>query len=269
MSIKQKIHTVIFGTDTPAGKLFDIALLIAIVINILLMMIETVRSISEVYGTWFVWLDRFFLILFSVEFLLRLYSSPKPIKYWLSFFGLIDFLSLLPSYLTLFFSGSKFLMIIRSLRLLRVFRILHLSNFMNEATNLGSALRASSRKIIVFLVAVLAMVLVVGTLMYIIEGGNSGFTSIPKSIYWAIVTVTTVGYGDIAPATILGQTIASVLMLLGYGIIAVPTGIVSAELSGFPKKESSTCTSCHHIIDSTSRFCSQCGSPVTPVENVG
>lgn len=227
---RERLYQIIFGTDTQAGRTFDVVLLWAILLSVLVVMLESVSGIRREYGAPLRAAEWFFTILFSVEYLLRLYSSPRPLHYARSFFGLVDLLAVAPTYLSLFVAGPQALIVIRALRLLRVFRVLKLGQYLGEAHVLMSALRASRPKITVFLGGVLTTVLMVGSAMYLIEGEEHGFTSIPTAMYWAIVTMTTVGYGDIAPATVLGQMLASLLMILGYGVIAVPTGIVSAEL---------------------------------------
>lgn len=265
-SFRKKIYVIVFGTDTPAGKLFDVVLLWTILLSVISVMLESVKEIKESYWALFFILEWTFTVLFSIEYLLRLFISPKPRKYAFSFLGIIDLLATLPSYLALFFTGGSYLVVIRSIRLLRIFRILKLGRYLREASVLGNALLASRHKILVFLGAVCTLVLISGTLMYMIEGVESGFTSIPRSIYWAIVTVTTVGYGDIAPQTVLGQTVASALMLLGYAIIAVPTGIVTSEMvqAETEKKreeEKRSCGQCglkQHERDAG--FCKRCGS---------
>lgn len=226
-----RLHEIIFEADTPAGKAFDVALLIMIVVSVITVALESVSSISETYGTYLRALEWVITILFTIEYVLRLMSVGKPLRYARSFFGIVDVLSILPTYLSLFFAGTQALLVIRALRLLRVFRVLKLGHFLSEANLLTEALRASGRKIIVFLGTVLSLVVIVGALMYLIEGPENGFTSIPQSLYWAVVTLTTVGYGDIAPQTVMGKLFASIVMILGYGIIAVPTGIVSVELA--------------------------------------
>lgn len=261
---QDKIHEIVYEADTPAGRLFDITLLWAILISIAVVMLESVNSIKAIYGTELEILEWGFTILFSIEYVLRIISIQKPFKYILSFYGLVDLLSILPTFLSLFIVGSRSLIVIRSLRLLRVFRILKLAHFIGEANTLVKALKASQARIIVFLFAVLSLTFILGTVMYLIEGTtpNSDFTSIPRSIYWAIVTLTTVGYGDIAPQTVLGQFIASIIMIIGYAVIAVPTGIVSAEIVKNDDKKVSTqaCKSCSmdgHDVDAT--HCKYCG----------
>ncbi|MDG1477020.1 MAG: ion transporter, partial [Vicingaceae bacterium] len=229
--LQQKLHEVIFEADTRAGKWFDIILLVLIILSVITVMLESVPSIEEIYGEELRILEWIFTILFTLEYIARLVSIGKPLKYVFSFYGIIDFISIMPTYLGIFISGTHTLSIIRSVRLLRVFRILKLAQFIGEADVLIRALKASRAKIVVFLFAVLSLTFILGTVMYLIESPESGFTSIPRSIYWAIVTLTTVGYGDITPNTVLGQTLASLIMIIGYAIIAVPTGIVGAELS--------------------------------------
>ena len=229
--IREKTHEIIFEADTFWGKTFDVILLIAIVLSVIAVMLESVTEIRVKYGRQLFIAEWVFTIMFTIEYLARLWSVYKPSKYATSFFGIIDLLSILPAYLALFISGAQAFLIIRSIRLLRVFRVFKLVRFLGEASQLTSALPASRAKIIVFVGGVFILVVILGTLMYLIEGGDNGFTSIPKSIYWAVVTLTTVGYGDIAPQTALGQGLATFIMILGYGIIAVPTGIVSAEMA--------------------------------------
>ena len=221
-----KLHEIIYEADTKAGKWFDILLLIAILLSVATVMLESVNSIAEQYGEELRIIEWTFTVLFTLEYIARLISIGKPLKYIFSFYGIIDLISLIPTYLGIFISGSHTLAVIRTIRLMRVFRILKLAQFISEANILIKALKASRAKIVVFLFAVLSLTFILGTLMYLLESPESGFTSIPTSIYWAIVTLTTVGYGDIAPQTVLGQTLASLIMIIGYAIIAVPTGIV-------------------------------------------
>ncbi|WBO85444.1 ion transporter [Hymenobacter yonginensis] len=228
---KQNAYRIIFESDTRAGQLFDIVLLVAIVLSVLAVMLESVRSIEAQYGPALRVVEWVFTGLFLVEYGLRLLVVRRPLAYALSLLGIIDFLAIVPTLAALVLAGSRYLLVIRTLRLLRVFRIFKLGQFVGEGEFIVQALRASRFKILVFLTAVFTLTIVVGTLMYVVEGGQNGFTSIPKSVYWAIVTLTTVGYGDISPATVLGQSLASVLMIMGYAIIAVPTGIVSAQMA--------------------------------------
>ena len=260
---RARLHEIIFEADTKAGKAFDVALLIVIVASVAAVMLESVTSVREDYGRSLRTFEWVVTGLFTIEYVLRIYSVGRPLKYVISFFGVVDLLSILPTYLSLFFAGSQSLLVIRALRLLRVFRVLKLVHFVGEATELRAALRASVRKIIVFLGAVIVVVLIVGSLMYLIEGEESGFTSIPQSMYWAIVTMTTVGYGDIAPQTVTGKLLASFIMILGYGIIAVPTGIVSVEMSAARRQVISTqaCPSCSSEgHEAGAKFCKYCGS---------
>jgi voltage-gated potassium channel len=261
--LRSRVHEIIFEADTFWGKTFDIVLLIAIVLSVIAVMLETVTEIQIKYGTLLARAEWIFTILFTIEYVARLWSVNKPWKYATSFFGIIDLLSILPNYIGLFISGAQAFMVLRSIRLLRVFRVFKLARFLGEASHLSQALRASRAKIIVFVGGVFILVVILGTLMYIIEGGENGFTSIPKSIYWAVVTLTTVGYGDIAPSSPLGQGLATLIMILGYGIIAVPTGIVTAEMAQGQFKSTSTksCENCSaegHIDDAV--FCYRCGA---------
>ncbi len=260
---RHRMHEIIFEADTPAGRAFDIALLLAIVLSVVAVLLESVPAIRAQHGPALRAVEWFFTILFTVEYLLRLASVGKPIRYAVSFFGIVDLLAIVPTYLSFFIVGSQSFLVIRALRLLRVFRVLKLAHFLGEAHLLYAALRASGRKIVVFLGGVLTIVLIVGAAMYLIEGPETGFTSIPQSVYWAIVTMTTVGYGDVAPQTVLGKFLASVVMIIGYGIIAVPTGIVSVEIAASLKKATHTqaCTECGkegHAIDA--RYCKYCGA---------
>ena len=247
---RQKLHEIIYEADTPAGKLFDLSLLWAIILSIVLVMLESVESIDKQYHQQLDIAEWIVTILFTIEYFARIVAVKQPIKYVFSFYGIIDFLSTVPKYISLLFVGTHALVALRALRLLRVFRILKLARFIGESNQLARALKASRAKISVFLFAMIIMSIILGTIMYLIEGGaDSGFTSIPRSIYWCIVTLTTVGYGDIAPATSLGQFIAAFIMILGYGIIAVPTGIVTAE---FNKQK--------QIVHTNTQACPNCGA---------
>jgi voltage-gated potassium channel len=228
---KVKVHEIIFEADTKWGKFFDVVLLWAILLSVLAVILETVEAIHINYGEALFFIEWFFTILFTIEYVLRVSSVGKPFKYIFSFMGMVDLLSLIPTYLSLVVVGSHYLLVIRTIRLMRIFRILKLTRYVREANVLRDALRASAVKITVFIGGVIVLVLIMGSIMYIVEGPENGFTSIPTSMYWTIVTITTVGYGDIAPLTTIGQTIASMIMLLGYGIIAVPTGIVTAQIA--------------------------------------
>ncbi len=227
-------------------------------------MLNSVEEIHNKYGDLFLDLEWVITILFSIEYILRIYASKKPFKYIFSFYGVIDFLSILPTYISVFVTGTHFLLVIRMLRLMRIFRVFKLARYVNASNTLLIAIKSSRRKIVVFLEAVLIIVVITGSLMYLIEGPESGFTSIPKSIYWAIVTITTVGYGDIAPETILGQTIASILMIVGFAIIAVPTSIIGGELvKGQMRKSGIVCNNCDNAIhDDDAIYCKNCGNKI-------
>jgi voltage-gated potassium channel len=260
---KEKVYEVIFGTETRAGKNFDIALLWLIVISTLMVFLESVKSVKESIPLIFLYSEWIFTFVFSLEYIARIYCVRKPLRYIISFYGIIDLMALIPTYLGLFLSGVHFLLIIRILRMLRIFRILKLARYLGEADVLGRALKASFYKIVVFMTGVLSLVIILGALMYVIEGEANGFTSIPKGIYWAIVTVTTVGYGDIAPQTVVGQLIASVAMMVGYAILAVPTGIVTVEISRAQGKtnQQKACYACGNDgFPMNSKFCNACGS---------
>ncbi len=259
---RKKIHRIIFGYDTFSGKIFDVILLLAIVLSVIVVMLESVGNINTLYGRELREIEWGFTILFTIEYIGRIYSSPKPRKYIFSFMGIIDLLSIIPTYLSFIVVGAQSLLIIRLIRLIRVFRILKLSRFMKGANLLRVALYDSRHKIFVFFGLIIIIVVLVGTMMYLIEGGESGFDSIPRSIYWAIVTITTVGYGDISPTTVLGQTIASLLMMIGYAIIAVPTGIVTSQIMySEHKQKSRNCPKCSTVIENTNaNYCSDCGA---------
>ena len=268
-SWREKVHEIIYEADTPAGKLFDVILLIVILISILLVMLESVESIEAKYATILNILEWVITILFSLEYMLRVLSVKKPKAYIFSFYGIIDLLSTIPKYLSLFVLGTHSLVAIRALRLLRVFRILKLTRFIGESANFGKALKRSRAKIAVFLSFVIVLCIILGTVMYLIESDkDSGFTSIPRSVYWAIVTLTTVGYGDIAPMTALGQFIASLIMILGYGIIAIPTGIVSSEMTKKEEKHipnnTQACSNCNETYhQDDAEFCHKCGHKIS------
>jgi len=264
---KIKLHEVIFEADTKAGKTFDVMLIISIVLSILVIMIDSVKELNLEYSIQLYTLEWIFTFFFTLEYFLRIISFKKPLKYVFSFFGIIDLLSILPTYVSLFLPGSQYLVTIRFLRVLRVFRVLKLMQFVSEATILTESLRRSSRKIIVFIMTVFILVCIFGSVMYVVEDSQNGFTSIPKSIYWAIVTMTTVGYGDIAPQTNLGQTISSFIMILGYGILAVPTGIVTAEMSRniHVNKNTQVCINCgEDEHDDSAKYCNKCGENLHP-----
>ena len=260
---RAKLHEIIFEADTPAGRWFDIILIISIVISVIAVMLDSVASIGERYGAELYLIEWFFTILFTIEYLLRLISIGRPLSYATSFFGLVDFLAIIPTYISVILPGTQYLLVIRVLRILRIFRVLKLVQYINEARQLRQALRESRRKITVFLFTVLAMVIIFGSLMYLIEGPPNGFTSIPRSIYWSIVTLTTVGYGDISPKTGAGQFLASIIMILGYAIIAVPTGIVTVAMakgSALKKMSTQACKYCSaEDHDSDAKYCKYCG----------
>jgi len=260
---RARLHEIIFEADTPAGKAFDVVLLVSIVLSVVAVMLDSVSGIQERYGGLLYGIEWFFTILFTIEYLLRLGSVLHPSRYALSFFGVVDLLAVIPTYLSLAIAGAQTLLVIRIIRLLRIFRVFKLTRYLGEARLLTTAMKSSLHKIVVFLFGVLTVVVIMGTLMYLIEGPASGFTSIPRGVYWAIVTMTTVGYGDIAPVTILGQAIAAFVMILGYAIIAVPTGIFSVELVQAIRQPVSTkacpgCSADGH--DSDAVYCKYCGT---------
>jgi len=259
---RDKLFAIIFEAETPAGKWFDILLILSILASVFAVMLDSVSSIRMHHGVFLTSVEWFFTIVFTIEYVLRLFCVGRPMLYATSFFGIIDLMAIIPTYVSLFIPGSEYLLVVRILRILRIFRVLKLVQYMGEALILMKALRASSRKIIVFLFTVLTLVIILGSLMYLIEGAQNGFTSIPRSIYWAIVTLTTVGYGDISPQTNIGQMLAAGIMILGYSIIAVPTGIVTVELSHFSSKKANlSCRDCSaegHDADAV--FCKHCGS---------
>lgn len=256
---KEKLYSIIFESATRAGRKFDILLLWTIIISVLIAMLDSVPSLHSRYGFVFYYLEWIFTILFTIEYGLRIYLSSKQIKYVFSFWGIVDLLATIPAYLSLIFTGSQYFVIVRVFRLLRVFRILRLVRYNREATVLISALRSSSFKISIFLSTVVTIVVLLGTIMYVIESPEHGFTSIPQSIYWAVITVTTVGYGDIVPHTVLGKFISSFAMIIGYAIIAVPTGIVTVEMSKSSEAKAS-CMDCGYQNIVSANFCNQCGN---------
>jgi voltage-gated potassium channel len=262
---RAQVHEIIYEADTPAGKFFDIVLLIAILASILLVMLESIQYYDQKYHNFFNISEWVITILFSIEYILRVISVKKPLKYITSFYGVIDLLSTIPKYLSLIFVGTHALVAFRAIRLLRIFRILKLVRFLSASNHLTTALKASRAKISVFMLTVLIITIILGTVMYLVEGEEHGFDNIPKSVYWCIVTLTTVGFGDITPQTPLGQIIASFVMIMGYGIIAVPTGIVSAEYTKYTKDDEPL--NKHNIsplpphpntIDTNSQSCSNC-----------
>ncbi len=259
-----KLNDVIFGTESPAGRTFDVALIVVIVSSVIAVMLESITGVRLAFSNELRILEWVFTILFTVEYLLRLICAAKPFRYATSFFGVVDLMATIPTYLSLIIPGAQYLLVIRLLRILRVFRVLKLAKYISEGDTLVRALRASRHKIALFLFTVLTLVVILGSLMYLIEGPRHGFTSIPKSIYWAIVTLTTVGYGDISPQTNLGQLLASVVMIVGYGIIAVPTGIVTAEIvqANRTRLRCARCATQDHQPDSV--YCRHCGERLVP-----
>ena len=263
-SIRERLHDIIFESNTRAGRLFDKVLIISIVASVAAVMLDSVSSLSEKYGRFFYILEWVFTIIFTIEYILRLLTAKWPLRYATSFFGVVDLLTVIPTYLDLLFPGTRFMLVIRILRVLRIFRILKLTRYVGEADVIVAALKASMQKITVFLFAILTVVVVLGSMMYLVEGAKNGFTSIPRSIYWAIVTITTVGYGDISPQTPLGQAISVVIMVVGYSIIAVPTGIVGVEFTkAFSKRTGGAVQSCggcgREGHDEDASYCKYCG----------
>lgn len=264
---QEKLREIIFEADTPTGRFFDLALMTCILLSVLAVLLESVATISQEFGPVLRGIEWLFTILFTVEYVLRLLSIRRPLAYATSFFGIVDLLAIIPTYVSLFVAGTQSLLVIRALRLLRVFRVLKLAHYVGEAQLLSRALWASLRKITIFLGVVLTLVLVLGASMYLIEGPENGFTNIPQAMYWAIVTLTTVGYGDIAPQTVLGKLLASTVMILGYAILAVPTGIVTVELAHAQGKKINVTTQCCRACsadghDTDARFCKYCGAPL-------
>ncbi len=258
-SMRQRVRYVIFENDTPAAKAFDVVLLVMITFSVLLVMFESVEEYSRRFSTELLVLEWIITILFTIEYVARLATVKRPLRYARSFFGIIDLLAVLPVYLSFFIPGAQSLLVIRSLRLLRMFRVFKMARWLSEANYLVRAIRSSSRKIAVFLIAVVLLNIIVGSTMYVIEGPEHGFDSMFRGVYWSIVTMSTVGFGDIAPGTGAGQVLAAVLMITGYSIIAVPTGIVSAEVAGVRQQEVS-CPGCGSVAHSrAARFCDACG----------
>ena len=266
-SWREKIFIIIFGHETPAGKTFDISLILCIIASVVVVILDSVKAIQANHGLLLQTLEWIFTIIFTIEYVLRIICVRRPLRYMTSFFGIIDLLSIIPSYIGLFFPVSRYLMVIRFLRVLRIFRVLKITKYIGESNLLMEALWASRRKILVFLFAVLTIATIFGSFMYVIEGEKYGFTSIPKGIYWAIVTLTTVGYGELRPQTSFGQFIAAIIMIMGYGIIAVPTGIVTSEIAQASKTprqdhQCSTCKASQHEDDA--KFCRHCGALLHP-----
>lgn len=261
-TLKPRIRDIIFEHNTRQSRMFDVVLLVLIGFSVLLVMFESVEAYSDRYATELLVLEWIVTTLFTIEYVARLVTADKPARYARSFFGVIDLLAILPVYISLLLPGAQSLLVIRSLRLLRVFRVFKMARWLSEANYLVRALRSSSRKIAVFLVTVVLLNLIVGSTMYLIEGANSGFDSMFRGVYWSIVTMSTVGFGDIAPQTGLGQVLAAILMITGYSVIAVPTGIVSAEVAGARQREAS-CPGCGSSVHSgTAVFCDACGTPL-------
>lgn len=263
--MRKKLFEIIFGTSTKAGRNFDLVLLVLILFSVLVIMLESIPSIHLEHYDLLHAIEWGFTILFSIEYVVRIIISPKPMKYILSWWGIIDLVSIIPTFITPFVSGYTSFRVIRALRLLRIFRILKLSRFTSESQGLAHSLKASYYKIMVFMFFVVMLMILTGTLMYVIEGGKNGFNSIPASIYWAIVTTTTVGYGDITPVTVLGKMLSSLMMLTGYAIIAVPTGLISVEMSRYKddNPENNKCEHCEHDNPFGSVYCNQCGQEMT------
>ncbi len=263
--LRDRLHEIIFEADSPAGKLFDILLIVSIMLSVIIVMLDSVASLRAQYGALFYILEWIFTILFTIEYVLRLSCIGRPLLYARSFYGVIDLMSILPTYISIFVPSGKYLLVVRVLRLLRVFRVFKLVQYVGESTHLQQALWASRRKILVFLLTVVLMMVISGSVMYIVEGPENGFTSIPRSIYWAIVTMTTVGYGDISPQSTIGQAIASLMMICAYGIIAVPTGIVTSELTFRRAVTTQACPECGaEGHDRNAKHCKFCGAELNP-----
>lgn len=266
-TLKDKLHTIIFGVTTKAGKRFDLFLISIICISIALVMLETIPEAYSKYGALLIGIEWVITVLFTLEYFIRIWISKSPKKYIFSFYGIVDLLSALPMYLSLFLPGFHHMAVLRSIRLLRVFKILRSYRFMQESNRLSSALIKSFPKILIFIFSVFIVTIIAGTIMYEIEGPEAGFTSIPMGVYWAVVTLTTVGFGDITPLTPLGKFISVIIMIMGWGIIAVPTGLVTAEvtkentLKSFAKKSTDSCNNCgNEVLKRKDNFCSSCGS---------
>ncbi len=262
---RSRMHEIIFEADTPEGKAFDVVLIWSIILSVTAVTLESVAIIRDQYGPALQAVEWFFTVLFSLEYILRLTCVRRPLRYARSFFGVVDLLAIVPTYISLLIPGSQYLLAVRILRLLRIFRVLKLTKYLSEARVINAALLASRRKISVFLFAMFTIMVIIGAVMYVVEGDEHGFTDIPTSVYWAIVTMTTVGYGDISPGTPLGKALASVVMIIGYSILAVPTGIVTVEISEAARRRISTqaCPSCGrdgHDFDAV--HCKYCGAPI-------
>lgn len=266
-ALRRRLFIIIFKADTPAGRLFDVLLILAILLSVLAVMLASVAGVAAHYGEWLYLAEWLFTVLFTVEYVVRLYCVRDRMRYARSFYGIVDLLSVLPLYLDLLLAGAGNLLVIRILRILRIFRVLKLQRYMGEADIMLEALTASRRKIMVFLYTVFTIVVVFGALMYLVEGPAAGFTSIPVGMYWAVVTLTTVGYGDITPLTPFGQGLAAIIMVTGYGIIAVPTGIYASELTQLiiRRRRRTACAGCgtrEHADDA--RYCRLCGTALPP-----
>ena len=263
---RHRLHEVVFEADTSGGKAFDLMLIVCITLSIIVVMLDSIQTFHEQYGSLLYVVEWLFTLLFTVEYALRLLCVGRPLRYVFSFYGIVDFLSIIPTYLSIFVPGTQYLLVIRSLRVLRIFRIFKLAQYVGEARQLTRALHSSRRKIMIFYFTVIHIVVIVGAMMYLIEGRENGFTSIPRSIYWAIVTITTVGYGDISPQTNVGQAVAAFLMITGYAILAVPTGIVTAEWAMqnnqriISTQSCPQCSSEGHDVDA--KFCKYCGADI-------
>ncbi|MFN1835652.1 ion transporter [Balneola sp. MJW-20] len=267
-SLRHRLHMIIFEADTRLGKLFDVVLIVSIIASVIVVMLDSVASYRLAYGEFFLILEWFFTVLFTIEYILRIITVSRVSGYVFSFYGLVDLFSILPTYISILIPGSQYLTVIRILRVLRVFRVLKFTQYLIEVDQLRDAMHRSRRKITVFIFTVMTITVIMGSLMYVIEGASNGFTSIPRSIYWAIVTLTTVGYGDISPVTPLGQMLSAVIMIFGYGIIAVPTGIVTVELGRTDPRRNHTTEVCRycsregHAPDAV--YCKYCGSKLNP-----
>lgn len=258
---KDEVYKIIFESDTPMGKRFDVVLLWVILASVVVAALDSVPAVNLLYSGSFITFEWIFTILFSLEYVVRIWSSPRKTNYVFSFWGMIDLMSILPTYLSLFFFGFQYLIVVRILRLLRIFRVLKLVRYNAEALTLIMSIKRSLYKISIFMFVVLIVVIVLGTTMYVVEGGENGFSSIPQGIYWGIITITTVGYGDIVPTTVLGKFISSVTMLIGYAIIAVPTGIITVEMSRLNStNKNKICKRCRTECADDDNYCSKCGN---------
>jgi voltage-gated potassium channel len=270
---REQLRVIIFEADTPAGKAFDVALLVAIALSVLAVILESVASIRGQHARTLDTTELIFTLLFTIEYVLRLISVPQPLRYARSFFGIVDLLAILPTYLNLLIPGAESLLVIRALRLLRIFRVFKLAQFIGEASLLKTALLGSRRKVTVFLGTIAILVTILGAMMYLVEGAENGFTSIPVSIYWSIVTMTTVGYGELTPQTVMGKSLAGIVMILGYSIIAIPTGILTAEIVQSVKTSGTVTTRCCSDCMSeghaaNARYCKDCGAVLPAYSNV-